>query len=109
VTVSASANGEILGTASARFLVPDQDMELDQPAAEPTLLAALANLTAEAGGQGYAPEELPALLEQLQSRTTEFEEEISKHRTLWDTWPLFLSLVAVLGAEWWLRKQWGLV
>jgi len=109
VTVTASKNGEIQGTASARFLVPDHDMELDQPAAEPTLLAALANLTAEAGGQGFAPEELPTLLKQLQSRTTEFEEEISEHRTLWDTWPLFLSLVAVLGTEWWLRKRWGLV
>jgi len=109
VTVTASATGEIQGTATARFLVPDQDMELDQPAAEPTLLAALANLTAEAGGRGLAPEELPELLEQLQSRTTEFEEEISRHRTLWDTWPLFLTLVAVLGTEWWLRKRWGLV
>lgn len=109
VTVTASDGNEIQGTAQARFLVPDQDMELDQPAAEPTLLAALANLTAEAGGQGLAPEELPELLEQLQSRTSEFEEEISQHRTLWDTWPLFLTLVAVLGTEWWLRKRWGLV
>jgi len=109
VTVTATDGTEIQGIATARFLVPDQDMELDQPAAEPTLLAALANLTAEAGGQGLAPEELPTLLEQLQSRTTEFEEEISKHRTLWDTWPLFLTLVAVLGTEWWLRKRWGLV
>ncbi len=103
------SGAEIQDTAQARFLVPDQDMELDQPAAEPTLLAALANLTAAAGGQGLAPEELPNLLEQLQSRTTEFEEEISQHRTLWDTWPMFLTLVAVLGTEWWLRKRWGLV
>jgi len=109
VTVTATDGAEIQGIATARFLVPDQDMELDQPAAEPTLLAALANLTAEAGGQGLAPEELPTLLEQLQSRTTDFEEEISQHRTLWDTWPLFLTLVTVLGAEWWLRKRWGLV
>jgi len=108
-TNSNDSGTEIQDTASARFLVPDQDMELDQPAAEPTLLAALANLTAEAGGQGLAPEELPNLLEQLQSRTTEFEEEISQHRTLWDTWPMFLVLVTVLGAEWWLRKRWGLV
>ncbi len=109
ISITASEGGEIRGTAQARFLVPNQDMELDQPAAEPTLLAALANLTADAGGQGMAPEELPNLLEELLSRTTEFEETISKHRTLWDTWPLFLTLVAVLGGEWWLRKRWGLV
>ncbi|MCA9229228.1 MAG: hypothetical protein KDA57_01140 [Planctomycetales bacterium] len=109
VTVHASNENQLLGTAQARFLVPDQDMELDQPAAEPTLLAALANLTSEAGGQGLAPEELPELLEQLKSRTAEFEEEISRHRRLWDTWPLFLSFVAILGSEWFLRKRWGLV
>ena len=109
VTVTASDGNEIQGTAQARFLVPNQDMELDQPAAEPTLLAALANLTGDAGGQGLAPEELPNLLERLRARTTEFEETISKHRTLWDTWPLFLTFVAVLSGEWWLRKRWGLV
>ncbi len=109
VTITANDRTAILGSAQARFLVPDQDMELDQPAAEPTLMASLANLTAEAGGQGLAPEELPGLLAQLKSRTPEFEEEISKRRTLWDTWPLFLTLVGLLGGEWWLRKRWGLV
>jgi len=109
VTVAATHGGQSLGTAEARFTVPDRDMELDQPAAEPTLLASLANLTAEAGGAGLAPEELPELLEQLKSRTKEFEEEISEHRTLWDTWPMLLAAVGLLGTEWWLRKRWGLV
>ncbi len=113
VTVAATADssdgGQLLGTAQARFTVPDRDMELDQPAAEPTLLASLANLTGDAGGQGLAPEELPDLLEQLKSRTTEFEEEIRQQQTLWDTWPVFLMLVGLLGSEWYLRKRWGLV
>ncbi|MGI9455977.1 MAG: glutamine amidotransferase [Aeoliella sp.] len=109
VTIAATQDGQLLGTAEARFTVPDRDMELDQPAAEPTLMASLANLTAEAGGAGLAPEELPTLLEQLKSRTKDYEEEISRKRSLWDTWPVFLSLVALLGGEWWLRKRWGLV
>lgn len=109
VTVAATQDGELLGTAEARFTVPDRDMELDQPAAEPTLMASLANLTAEAGGAGLAPEELPELLEQLKSRTTEYEEEISRKRTLWDTWPVLLTLVGLLSGEWYLRKRWGLV
>ncbi|MCH7751561.1 MAG: hypothetical protein IH898_05335 [Planctomycetes bacterium] len=109
VTVAATHEGQVLGTAEARFTVPDRDMELDQPAAEPTLMASLANLTAEAGGAGLAPEELPELLEQLKSRTKEYEEEISRKRSLWDTWPVFLSLIAMLGGEWYLRKRWGLV
>lgn len=109
VTVSATDDGNLLGTAQARFTVPDRDMELDQPAAEPTLLASLADITADAGGQGLAPEEFPDLLEQLKSRTTEFEEEIRQQQSLWDTWPVFLGLVGLLGTEWFLRKQWGLV
>lgn len=110
VTVAATDDGgQLIGTAQARFTVPDRDMELDQPAAEPTLLASLANLTGDAGGQGLAPEELPDLLEQLLSRTTEFEEEIRQQQTLWDTWPVFLTLVGLLGSEWYLRKRWGMV
>ena len=109
VTVTATDGGQQLGTAQARFTVPDQDIELDQPAAEPTLLASLANLTADSGGEGLAPEEFPELLERLKSRSKEFEEEISQKVTLWDTWPLFLALVGLLGGEWWLRKRWGLV
>ncbi len=109
VTVSASNDGQVLGTAQARFTIPDRDMELDQPAAERTFLDSLANMTSDAGGQGLAPEELPDLLEQLKSRTAQFEEEIRQQQTLWDTWPVFLGLVGLLGTEWFLRKRWGLV
>ena len=36
ITVTAKDGAETLGTAEARFLVPDQDLELDRPAAEPS-------------------------------------------------------------------------
>ncbi|MCH2113582.1 MAG: glutamine amidotransferase [Pirellulales bacterium] len=109
VSVVATENGQLLGSAEARFIVPDLDMELDQPAAEPTLLKGLAGLTAEAGGEGLAPEELPELLEQLLERKLEFQEEIKQEQSLWDTWPTLLSLVGLLVCEWYLRKRWGLV
>lgn len=99
--------GSSPGTATVRFTVPNQDMELDQPAAEPTLLATLAKLTP--GGRGLAPEEFSALLEQLQSRKNDFEEEIVTKISLWDRWPVLLALVGLLSLEWWLRKRWGLV
>jgi hypothetical protein len=98
-----------VGTATARFSVSDQDVELDQPAAEPTLLASLAAMTSEAGGAGLAPEELPDLLEQLQAKVQEFEEEIVESITLWDRWPPLVAFVGLLSTEWFLRKKWGMV
>ncbi|RIK74609.1 MAG: hypothetical protein DCC67_16385 [Planctomycetota bacterium] len=109
VVVSARHNGQTVGEAAARFSVSDQDVELDQPAAEPMLLASLAKQTAEAGGAGLAPEELPGLLERLQERAAEFEEEVVEVVTLWDRWPTLLAFVGLLSAEWFLRKRWGLV
>jgi uncharacterized membrane protein len=109
ITVTARAAGETVGTAMARFSVSDQDVELDQPAAEPTLLASLAAMTSEAGGAGLAPEELPDLLEQLQAKVQEFEEEIVETVTLWDRWPPLVAFVGLLSTEWFLRKKWGMV
>jgi len=108
VTVQASQGGQPLGDAAARFSVSDQDIELDQPAAEPTFLSALARMTADAGGAGLAPEELPSVLDQLQNKTNEFEEEIIRRITLWDTWPTLLAFVGLLSTEWFLRKRWGM-
>lgn len=109
IAVTATGSSGVLGTAHARFIVPDRDMELDQPAAEPTFMASLANLTADAGGAGLAPEELPDLLERLKERTEEFEEEISTEKSLWDSWPMLLTLIGCLSGEWYLRKRWGMV
>lgn len=109
IVLTATSPTGVLGTAEARFTVPDRDMELDQPAAEPTFMASLANLTADAGGAGLAPEELSDLLKRLKKRTKEFEEEISTEKSLWDSWPMMLTLVGCLSGEWYLRKRWGMV
>jgi uncharacterized membrane protein len=109
IVVAARDQGETVGNAAARFTISDQDVELDQPAAEPLLLASLARITADAGGAGLAPEELPDLLEKLKERADEFEEEIVETLTLWDSWPVLVSFVGLLSAEWFLRKRWGLV
>ncbi len=99
----------LTGTAEARFLVPNQDVELDRPAAEPSLMAQLAEMTATAGGKALAPEELPALLAKLAAEPPTLHEEVVAKTTYWDTWPFFLVFVALLGSEWYLRKRWGLV
>jgi len=109
VRVVALKGEQELGVAEARFSVPDQDLELDNPAAEPTLMAQLAAATSMAGGRAIAPEELPDLLAEFAQKQPELEEEIIARITYWDTWPFFLLLVGLLGVEWYLRKRWGLV
>jgi hypothetical protein len=109
ITVTAKDGGKVLGTAEARFLVPEQDLELDRPAAEPSLMAQLAEMTKTAGGAALAAEELPDLLKRLAEKPPELKEEVIAKVTYWDTWPFFLLFVGLLGIEWFLRKRWGLV
>jgi Putative glutamine amidotransferase len=109
ITVTAKEGDEVLGTAEARFLVPDQDLELDRPAAEPSLMVQLAEMTKTAGGAALAAEELPDLLKRLAGQPPEIKQEVIAKVTYWDTWPFFLLYVGLLGAEWFLRKRWGLV
>ena len=109
ITVTAKQGDDVLGTAEARFLVPDQDLELDRPAAEPSLMAQLAEMTKPAGGAALAAEELPDLLKRLAEKPPELKEEVIAKVTYWDRWPFFLFFVGLLGVEWFLRKRWGLV
>ncbi len=107
--VIATIDGNELGKATARFLVPTQDLELDRPGAEPALLAGLAQLTETAGGQTLAPEELPALVRKLAEEEPEMKTEVIDRVTYWDKWPFLLLFVGMVGVEWFLRKRWGLV
>ena len=70
-----------LGTAEARFLVPDQDIELDRPAAEPSLMAQLAEMTAAAGGKALAPEELPDAARHARRRTAQARKKKSSPKS----------------------------
>ena len=110
VEVTATQKGTPLGSARARFLVFEQDLELDNAAADAATLESLAAMT---GGQSLAPEELPGLVEQLARQTESLQIQQESRRTLWSKswylWSFFLLLVGLLGAEWYLRKRWGLV
>ncbi len=106
VRVVAKAQGKELGSARSRFLVAEQDLELDNPLADPTLLDNLATMT---GGKSLVPEELAAQLERLAEQRETLEVETEVKRTFWDSWPFFFLLISLLGGEWYLRKRWGLV
>lgn len=95
-----------LGSAQARFLVFDQDLELDNPAADRGALESLAAMTS---GRTIPPEQLPDFFAQLKEQLKDLEVETLIKHTLWDGWPFFLIMVALLALEWWWRKKWGLV
>jgi hypothetical protein len=103
------SGGASLGSARARFLVFEQDLELDNAVADPSLLASLSAMTSSVGGKSLAPEELPKLLADIAAAPLEMEIESQEKITPWDTWPFFLLFVVTISTEWYLRKKWGLV
>jgi len=109
VTVTASKQGATIGSTAARFLVFAQDLELDNPAADPGLLANLARMTADFGGEAVTPEEFSALLSRIAATPPQLDTETYVQHNLWDTWTMFSLLVTLLSSEWYLRKRWGLV
>jgi hypothetical protein len=106
VEVTAKKKDQVLGTARGRFLVYQQDLELDNASADTALLESLAAMT---GGQVEAPEQLRQLVQRLTHQTARVDVQQETKKTFWDTWPFFLVLVGLLTAEWYLRKRWGLV
>lgn len=106
IRVTATQGNQPLGSTRARFLVFEQDLELDNAAADATVLESLAAMT---GGKSLAPEELPDLLRRMMEETEALEVKTEAKQSLWDTWPYFFLFVGLLGTEWYLRKRWGMV
>jgi hypothetical protein len=106
IEVEATQKDQLLGNARARFLVFQQDLELDNASADASTMESLAAMT---GGQSLAPEQLSELIWRLIDETRHLDVQQETKKTFWDTWLFFLTLVCLLGVEWYLRKRWGLV
>ena len=106
IEVTATRQGELLGTARTRFIVLQQDLELDNASAD---LDAMKGVAKSSGGEVIEPERLPKWLAELIKKTDYLDVKQETKKTLWDQWPLFFSVVFLLTAEWYLRKRWGLV
>jgi hypothetical protein len=113
LTVEATKDGAPVGRATARFYVEAADLELDNAAADPTLLGSLAKITEPFGGQAIYPEGLAELLAKLKEAPKSLDVEIQTRWTLGgqtsDGAIILAIFVALLGTEWFLRKRWRLV
>jgi hypothetical protein len=104
-TVIARKNGQEIGRDSARFLVYQDDREMENPSADLDLAKQIAQLT---GGESVAHEGLGKYLKGIdQSAYTEYVSP-TEHK-IWDNWPFLLIFTALLTLEWWLRKRHGWV
>ena len=86
-----------------------QDLELENAAARPDLMASLAKLTACQGGDAVPPEQFSALLREIKNQPREREVETETKFTPWDSPVFFFLVVGLLCSEWYLRKRWGWV
>jgi len=105
VSVIARHNGQEVGRDSSRFLVYQDDRELENPSADLALARQIAEIT---GGEAVAHEALGKYLKGIdQSSYTEYLSP-TEHK-IWDNWPFLLIFAALLTMEWWLRKRHGWV
>jgi hypothetical protein len=108
------SGGVIEGDASARVIVYDEDVEMARPAANPEFLAQLA--AAGGGGEALRVERLPEFLSRLAEQPLDRGKPKLILRPDWQTrgrspflGVYFVVFCVVVGAEWALRRWWGLV
>ena len=113
IEVAASRNGASIGTSQREFVVMDRDKEKSNPVANSEQMKQLANQTSQFGGKAIGPQQLSEVLDDYIENPPMTKIEIPLKWKLGDTFPsaaLFLcAFVALLGIEWLLRKNWGLV
>ena len=98
--------GHPVKSADARFSVWTVHRELENPVASPAVMKNLAEVT---GGRALLPEELPSLISELARKKETLVDVIRIRRSLYDQWPVFITFILLLTAEWFLRKKWGMV
>jgi hypothetical protein len=104
VTLKGTKGGKEIGTDRARFMVYQDNRELENPAADRALLKQISDMT---GGVNLNAEDLDKHLKALSPEAANYVTQ-SEHK-LWDNWSFFLIFVGLLTAEWALRKAKGWV
>jgi uncharacterized membrane protein len=105
VTVVAKRDNQEIGSDTARFLIYQDDRELENPSADLALAREIAKAT---DGESVPPEKLGAYLKGLERSGYAEYVTYQEHR-VWDNWPFLLIFTALLTLEWFLRKRHGWV
>ncbi|MBR6434936.1 MAG: hypothetical protein IKS45_00360, partial [Thermoguttaceae bacterium] len=96
-------NDENLGMVQGRVQAFKQDVELDDPAADPETLKQIAALTA---GELLAPDQLPDELSKMAQMAKTLEIRTESPHSLWDSFWILLLFIQFMSIEWGLRKLW---
>ncbi len=105
ITAVATRDGQEIGRDKARFLVYQDDRELENPSADLALARQIATIT---DGESVSHERLTSYLKSI-DRSVYTEYVSPTEYKVWDNWPFLLIFTALLTLEWWLRKRHGWV
>jgi uncharacterized membrane protein len=103
VTAEARRSANIIGSATASMLVGGADPEMTDPRLNQQALERLARAS---GGTLTSEDDIPALVEALQAAAP--PAALAVRRDVWHTGWSFAAIIALLAAEWILRRRWGL-
>jgi uncharacterized membrane protein len=107
VLVTAKKDGATLGPpARTRFIVNARDPELDNPAADPDLMAEIATLS---GAVPIPPGEFTQFIVDLSESGLAADVTRYTQINLWDGWTLLLVFALLMTTEWSVRKLRGMV
>ena len=101
---TAYQNGVKLGESEEPLVVEAAESELQAPFPRPDILRALAK--SSGGSFQEVTERLPKISIKEPNR---IEVNRTEQVPIWDTTLSIVFLVLILGAEWWLRRRWGLL
>jgi len=103
LTADARRGGTPLGSAESAMLVGGGDLETADPRLNVQVLERVALAS---GGRVVAPEDFASVVEALRNRVP--AARLAVTYDVWHTAWAFSALVVLLGAEWILRRRWGL-
>jgi hypothetical protein len=103
VSAEARRANSIVGTASAAMLVGGADLEMTDPRLNVQLLQ---RVSLASGGGMIEPGDTNQLVEALRAGIP--AAALAARRDLWHNAWSFAAIILLLGAEWGLRRRWGL-